>query len=269
MIMEYSSLYDLIKSIEYGTKLHIGVIFFGNYGNEKCIVPYSHQIHSSYMCKKIKNSEKEYKKCYRCRNIAIGKAIRTKKAFGGLCINGIYEYTRPVVVEDDVACIIYIGNILTDGGYKRLKNKNADFETFEKNFSFEMCESAGMLIERYIRILLEKYPIEKKSFNSLINNIKSYIHSNIEYNISITSVAKLFHYNEVYLGRLFKKETGFTFKEYINDTRMKLAADLLSSGDSVTNISQRIGFNDVTYFNRQFKKYYKLTPTEYKKGKNF
>lgn len=46
-----------------------------------------------------------------CRNAAIKKAMRLKKEFGGFCINGVYEYIHPVIINDYVACIIYIGNI--------------------------------------------------------------------------------------------------------------------------------------------------------------
>lgn len=268
--MKFNNLYDLIKYIEYGTKLHIGVTFLGNYGNEACTLPYSHNIHSSVVCWQFKKGERQSDICFRCKSRAIAKALSTKQAFGGLCINGIYEYTRPVTIDGEVVCIIYIGNILTEDGLIKIKKKakgtDIAFDTLETNFNYTQCEEVGSLIESYIRILLDKYPaIDNISNNLLIQNIKSYIHENLEYDISIKTLATFFHYNEVYLGRLFKKETGVTIKEYINKSRVNIAKGFLRNQDSVISAAQKAGFNDVTYFNRIFKKYTSITPTEYKR----
>lgn len=52
--MNCSSLYDLITYLEYGTKLNIGVLFFGHYGNEKLSLPFSKTIHSAKICEKMR-----------------------------------------------------------------------------------------------------------------------------------------------------------------------------------------------------------------------
>lgn len=264
--MEYSTLYDLIKYLEYGTKLHIGVLFLGNYGNEKCILPFSHEIHTGAACEKFKS--KNFKRCFKCRNLAIKKALATKKSFGGLCINGIYEYTRPVIIDNEIACIIYIGNILEpEKGYLKI-SKNTDkslLDTLEKDFDAKKCEEAGELIESYIRILLEKYSKNYSGKNPLIENIKSYINSNLEFNIEISRIAEIFHYNEKYLGRLFKKETNQTISNYTNTQRLLKAKTLLeNTNDTIIGISSSAGFNNVTYFNRIFKKSFGITPSEYR-----
>ena len=125
--MEYNSLWDMITYLQYGTKLHIGVLFFGNYGNEKCALPHKQTIHASRICDEFKSCAGGFERCFRCRNAAIRKAHCTKVAFGDLCINGVYEYTRPVVIGKDVACIIYIGNILEETkGYEKLKKNLTD-----------------------------------------------------------------------------------------------------------------------------------------------
>lgn len=269
--MEYNSLYDLITYLQYGTKLHIGVLFFGNYGNEKCILPQEQRIHASRICAEFKACIGGLERCFRCRNAAIKKAHRTKAAFDGLCINGVYEYTRPVVIGEDVACIIYIGNILEKTkGYEKLK-KNLDdkdylLDSLEKNFTYDQCEVVGSLLETHIRTLLENIPSENlKNFNPLIENIKNYVEANLEYDMKISQIAKIFHYNEQYLGRLFKKETQMSFSNYISKQRIERAKLLLKETDaSVINIALKVGFNNVTYFNRVFQKYLKKTPSEFR-----
>lgn len=263
--MEHSSLYNMIKYLTYGTKLHIGVIFLGNNGNKKCELPHAHHIHSAQNCQLLKTQKGGYRRCYKCHNTAVYKAIRTKQPFGGHCINGIYEYTRPVVVNDEVICIIYVGNILTEKGTVKLKEKNISTESMENNFELEKCEDVGVLIESYILTLLEKYPGDFEEFNPLIKNIKSYLNENLEYDISLSAMAKLFNYNPVYLGRIFKKETGMSIKEYVNKKRIDYAKKLLKNNETVTSISLKVGYNNVTYFNSIFKKLVGITPSEYKK----
>ncbi len=273
--MEYSSLCDLITCLEYGTKLHIGVLFLGNYGNGKCALPMERTVHTGKVCDVFKEFDGGLKRCFRCRTAAIGKAIRTRKTFGGICINGVYEYTRPVVIDDEVACIIYIGNILDSvNGYKRLRQKLGDaskdfvFDTMEKAFSFSQCEVTGALIETYIRTLLDNVPERgSEDFSPLIENIKTYINTNLQYDINTKQIAEVFQYNEQYLGRLFKKKTGHSVCDYICKKRIDFAKRLLRETDeTIINVSNLTGFNNVTYFNRVFKRCFNITPTQYREG---
>ena len=262
--MEYGTLYELITGLSYGTKLYIGVCFFGNNGNKKCELPHEYSIHAGNACCVLKRCT-DPKRCYRCRKMAIRKAVRTKESFGGCCINGVYEYTRPVVIDDEVICVIYVGNIFAEEGRKKLEKYPVDISCMEHNFSYEQCDVLGNLIEGYIRTLLEKYPDTADRFNPLVKNIKSYLNENLEYDVSVSYLSELFHYNAVYLGRIFKKETGMSIKEYVNIERIKKAQKLLWHNESITGTAQQCGFNNVTYFNGVFKKCTGITPSEYKK----
>ena len=270
--MNYSTLNDLIDAIRYGTKLHVGVCFLGNYGNEKLMLPFEKQIHSSPICDEMKSRVNGYKRCFFCRNLAIKKAIDTQRSFDGLCINGVYEYTRPVAIDGETACVIFVGNIMPNaelsGKLRRgLVGAEHLLETTEKDFSREQCERIADIVESYIRMLLEILPHqgENKNFDPLIENLKNYIEANLEYKIDITMLADIFHYNEKYLGRMFKRKTGYSFSEYINQRRIERGREmLLKNNDTVINISSKVGFNNVTYFNRQFKRFYGMTPSEYR-----
>ena len=89
----------------------------------------------------------------------------------------------------------------------------------------------------------------------------------MEFDIDVSHVTRLFHYNKQYLGRIFKKVTGESIKEYIVRQRLEWAKKLLVTGnDAVIDIANKVGFNNVTYFNRQFKSRYRMTPTEYRKS---
>ena len=271
--MQLGSLYDLITYLEYGTNLHIGVLFFGCYGSPLLDLPRNSTIHTGEVCNYFKSFPKQFDRCFKCRNLAISKALDTKKAFFGQCINGVFEYTHPVVDDDgEVICIIFIGNILPQNHHRidrRLKNNLNLYGTMEHNFSEGNCQKVAMLIEGYVREILSKTPKVQQSKNLLIENVKKYVDDNLEYNVELSQVALLFHYNEKYLGRLFKKEMGQSFKEYINKARLKKAQDLLDNSNfTVTEIAFRTGYNNVTYFNRVFKRATGLTPTLFRKRNN-
>lgn len=271
--MKVRTLYEMIKYLQYGTNLHIGVLFLNHYGNEMCDLPYAHRIHSKAVCEAFKlKSKQATKKCFRCRNMAIKKAMSSRKAFGGVCINGVFEYSHPVTINNDVACIIYVGNILPGGDCsKKLINvlDNNLISTLEHNFSEEKCEIICDLIEEHILFLLKEYGYRNHRCNPLCDNIKHYIDSNLEYNIEISHIASNFHYNQQYIGKLFRTETGYTIKQYINNRRMEQAKVLIqNTNDTIIDISTKVGFNNVTYFNRQFKKCFNITPLQFRNIKN-
>lgn len=269
--MQCSSLHDLIEMLEYGTKLHIGVLFFGGYGSPLLTLPTVNTIHTGEACFYFKGVPGQFDRCFRCRNLAISKALRTKRPFSGQCINGIFEYTHPITQGDEVVCIVFIGNILLCDNSrleKRLGSRLDLISTMEADFTAESCLRVAHIIEDYIRAVLANEAKNQQTANLLIENVKKYTDDNLEYNIELSQVARLFHYNEKYLGRLFKKETGLTFKEYINNKRLSLAQTLLADTSlTVTEIAIQTGYNNVTYFNRIFKRAVGITPTAYRKGK--
>ncbi len=267
--MKNVGLFELIKHLEYGTNLHIGVFFLGGKYNNEFYLPHKQTIHTKKVCENFKKHPKDYDRCFRCRNYSLQKAIRERKSFGALCINGVYEYTKPVIFNDTVVAVVFIGNILTEKGELKLKKQafpeNVPFETMEKNYDYELCNELGEIITWYIITSIEKNDSINTNEKNIIRNVKSYLLENIEYDIKLSNVAKLFHYNEVYLGRLFKEQTGVSINKYLCIKRINLAKDLLKKQTSITEIAIRTGFNSISYFNRIFKKHVGITPSKYRK----
>ena len=269
--MEYSELHELISFLQNGTKLHIGVLFFGDFGGKGLTLPQEHTIHASNVCWEFKNRAGGLQKCYRCRQSAIKKAMTCLSDFGGFCINGVYEYTRPVSIDGKCVAIIFIGNIFrpeknNDRIARLLENAQGLICDMEHDFDEARCRALGKVIESYIRALHARYPHQSNTQTpSLIENVKTYINTNLEYNISITDTARVFGYNAQYLGRLFKQECKMSFSDYVNVERTKLAATYLLSGESVTAAALKVGFNNISYFNRSFKRHFGVSPTEYVK----
>ena len=269
--MGYSNLADLIKSIEYGTRLQIGVIFFGDYGNEKFILPKKNRIHTSDVCESIKSHPQRFKRCYKCKNIAIQKAVQTQQGFGGECIHGVYEYTYPVVDNGKVVAIIFISNILKENHVRldRVLEDKSLLSTMEKEDDLNNLNMLCKVIESYIKMLSATWKKPEKSFNPLIENFKGFIEDNLEYGVGAEQLAEMFHYNKKYLGRLFKKQTGLFLTDYVNERRIERAKTLLSKSQiSVTQVALKVGLDNVPYFNRLFKKWTGKTPSQYRINPN-
>ena len=271
--LEHSSLLDMIQILERGHQFHIAVALFNRCGNIKTRVPIEHRVHAAALCDQAKSGPENYSRCYRCQEVVLRLVTARKKAFGGLCINGVYEYCHPVMREGAVVGVILIGNIYngTPEQLRRLEQNNLlpMIPTMQHNFTDEDCKQTAMLLESYISLLLDTYGERTpKTFDSLVEEIRHYIEENAHHDFSIASLAKQYNYNEKYLGRLFKSRTGYTIQEYRNLIRLRKAKKLLKSSKlSISQIATLSGYNNVTYFIRVFKQHTLMSPLQYRQKK--
>ena len=269
--METRGLYDLIKYLQNGTNLHIGVLFFGSHGNVLCRLPHEHSIHAGRVCTAMKASGAGFRRCFRCRNLALKRAMEEKIPFGGICAAGVYEYTHPMLIGDTVGAVIFIGNLYDEVRSEPLLSRRLGaqcslIETMEHSLKESDCAAIAAIVEGYIRSLLSIGGDGECATVSLIENIKGYIAENLEYGAELPRIAEVFHYNKTYLGRIFKKEVGMSVSEYINRQRIERAKALLSATRaSVIDVSQACGFTSVTYFNRLFRAKEGITPSLFRK----
>lgn len=99
----------------------------------------------------------------------------------------------------------------------------------------------------------------------LAKQIAEYIHEQYCTPISMEHLAHLFHYSTHYLSKVFKRKYGCSPIEYLTRTRMDRAKSLLMDTDiPVRDIAESIGYSDIYYFSRLFKKQTGETPAQYK-----
>lgn len=98
-----------------------------------------------------------------------------------------------------------------------------------------------------------------------IKDAKDYIEKNLHRTITLNETAKEVFLSPYYFSKLFKAETGITFIAYINQQKMIHATDLLRHSDlSIKDIAKSLGFTQMSYFSRTFKKEYGVTPKDYR-----
>lgn len=107
-----------------------------------------------------------------------------------------------------------------------------------------------------------------KKFNYTIRKAIEFIRTNLDQDLSLDIISKAIGSSSYELSRKFKKETGQSITDYINKQRINEAVSIMENKNLlVTDIAQMVGFNDVNYFTKIFKKIKGITPSEYRKGK--
>lgn len=98
-----------------------------------------------------------------------------------------------------------------------------------------------------------------------LNNIMRYLHENYQRPVLLSEAASLINMSEASLTRFLKKWTGQPFVDNLNDIRISEAVcRLIDTGDTISEICYKCGFNNLSNFNRVFKRRKGYTPTEYR-----
>lgn len=109
-------------------------------------------------------------------------------------------------------------------------------------------------------------PLRKKKSLDKIKLIIKYVENNYADNISIEDMAELCDFSQSHFMKFFKNNMEVSFIEYLNNYRLTMASRLLiSSSSSIIAIAMESGFDNLSYFNRLFKKKYDMTPSEFRR----
>lgn len=105
-----------------------------------------------------------------------------------------------------------------------------------------------------------------KSNTIKLKNLFTFINEHYADPITIQDAAKIYGCSPSNFMRFFKNTTGSSFIRYLNDYRLNIAEkQLLTISASILDIAINVGFNNLSYFNRMFKKKYHEAPTSYRK----
>lgn len=102
--------------------------------------------------------------------------------------------------------------------------------------------------------------------NQLMQEIATYIYQNYDKKLTLVDMSEKFNISRSYLSKKFKVITGFGFKEYVVNVRIKNACRLLlETNKSITDIAFECGFNDSNYFGDAFRHVKGVSPNKYRK----
>ncbi|MGN7759872.1 helix-turn-helix domain-containing protein [Paenibacillus sp. 22594] len=131
-----------------------------------------------------------------------------------------------------------------------------------------LAKSKLMELFAYYLSKLDLNEITLKNLTSVekLTKILNHIEANIEQNITVHELAEIAHMHPNYFIRLFKKQLGVPPIQYITRKKIEKAKELLTATTStISEIAEQLGFSDLFYFSKQFKKNAGLTPTDFRK----
>lgn len=145
------------------------------------------------------------------------------------------------------------------------RRKDIDFLFLQSIVSVRQeMESFVEHFDRILRRAAEKRE-QLTAYSARTRRVISHLMEHYQENLQLGDLAEVAGVSANYLCRLFKKETGFTVVEYLNEVRIARSCELLRAEDlSAAELAQRAGFSDTAYFCSVFKKHTGRTVTEYR-----
>lgn len=156
-------------------------------------------------------------------------------------------------------------------GYEELMEciRCLDALSGEKKYGYELGVKGALFRLLYLTAEAGGLAGDDKNTKSRekMKRLLEYIETHYGEHIGVEEGAALCYYSNSHFMKYFKQYIGVSFIQYLNDVRMSKAAGfLLGTPDSVTAIAQRCGFDNISYFNRLFRRKYRLSPGEYRRS---
>lgn len=144
---------------------------------------------------------------------------------------------------------------------EEISNRNTGYEHF---ITAGIHSMIGLLYRMKLMQNTESF-FNNKYIDKIMPALK-FIDTHYNEQITLESLSATTNMNPSYFCRVFKKATNSTFTEYLNFVRVIKSERLLTSNSgSVSDIALDVGFSSVSYFNRIFKRFKSLSPSEYRK----
>lgn len=133
----------------------------------------------------------------------------------------------------------------------------------------EKCDSAvelnSLLEDVSIRIAAKVNNFNNRSHKLILRKAIDYIHEHYNEQVTLNEVAENIYVSTFYISRMFKKELGKSFIDYLNDVKIEKAKELLKEIKYKTyEVADLVGISDPHYFSKLFKKHSGMTPSEYR-----
>lgn len=218
--------------------------------------------HVNAYCLYVKNVLHMQRKCWRCQSFA-AKKCQAFESYEGTCHAGVHEYIRRFRCGNEIAGFVSVS------GYRDSKRKFGESQWYDCNLSrepipFELLET----IIPPLCAMMSEYLLTVKEVHragSVYSQILSYINDQ-HTTVTLDTLSKKFNYSKSYISHMFKRESGYTLKEYCNILKIEDAKVLLEESNiNITNIALSVGYNNFSYFINTFKRITGETPLAWRK----
>lgn len=194
------------------------------------------------------------------------QAMNSLEAIGGIC--------RKDKLNPELCRIIYFDVL---GELKRDMHLRQFVHTFWDKNGYGLYD--GIMKYDFLSNIQEAFTDFLKSQGSLAENrtkyrreileVKAYVRQNISGPLTVPNAARRVCMSDNYFSHVFKKETGISFIDYVNQERIEKAKELLlSTDDKIYEIAERVGISSANYFGILFRRMTGKSPNEFREEKN-
>lgn len=199
------------------------------------------------------------------------KRKQFRKAFTGFleyaCLRSM-DY-RTDIFEFKSSLGNFIFNVATMLGKMKVETgslENAKYDYFRKIDEARYAGEAIAVVEAFIREAERAIGETNTSVNPNMDRLLEYIQDHYADPITLTGVARQFHFNASYLSSYFASYNGEGFSEYLNKIRLEKAMELLLTTElTISEISASVGYSDQSYFTKVFKKQTGISPSQFRR----
>ncbi|KIL41903.1 hypothetical protein SD70_04715 [Gordoniibacillus kamchatkensis] len=136
-------------------------------------------------------------------------------------------------------------------------------EQIERCYTFLELES---YLERIVTQASELIKGKKESKDAITSYVFDYVENHYAEEIYLDVLAEKLNISGGYLSTSFKEKTGMNFVDYVNEVRVRKAQRMLAEpGFKIQDVAKKVGYQNINSFNRMFKKFSGLTPSEFRK----
>ncbi|MEK5254701.1 response regulator transcription factor [Paenibacillus sp. FSL F4-0125] len=163
----------------------------------------------------------------------------------------------------------FIFNVATTLGKMKFEIgglEETKYDYFRKIDEALYASDAIAVTEAFIHEVERTIGETNPAVNPNMTKLLEYIQNHFADPITLTGVARQFHFNASYLSSYFTAHNGEGFSEYLNKVRVEKAMELLETTEkSISDISASVGYSDQSYFTKVFKKQTGISPSRYRR----
>lgn len=158
---------------------------------------------------------------------------------------------------------------LNENMYAIIKQKAELYLSLDPKRKAELSSIIKLLWLNILENVYLEHLQQNKNYPDWLNQFIIEIKKPENISLNITKIYKLSNFSHSHLTRLFKQYTGKTLISYFKEMKLTYACMLLSTTNQTTlSISGMVGYNSLSTFNKNFKEFYGITPTEFRKNSN-